>query len=253
MNVLVFNIKTIPDIQTGQKIFDLEGLDDVSTIKAMKHLRQQHAGTDFMPLHLHKIIAISVLYRGIGEDMEPQVSVHSLGQADSSEAELLELLIEQIEERTPTLISWNGSGFDFPVIHYRMLKNKMTAPSFWLKSDNNYLARYHQRHIDLMTVLASYNDAAKAPLDHIAAMLGFPKKTTMDDTQILQQYQSGHLKNIHHDCETGVLNTYLVYLRFQLMNGELKNEELQQEYALLRQLLDNSAEQHLQQFSKSWG
>lgn len=70
---------------------------------------------------------------------------------------------------------------------------------------------------------------------------------------LLQQYQSGHLKNIHHDCETSILNTYLVYLRFQLMNGELNNEELQQEYALLRELLDNSAQQHLQQFSKSWG
>jgi len=128
MNVLVFDIETIPDIQSGQKIFDLEGLDDASTVKAMRHLRQQKEGTDFMPLHLYQIVAISVVYRGMGDDMGHEVSVRSLGKLESTEAELLTLFIEQIEERTPTLVSWNGTGFDLPVIHYRMLKNSISAP-----------------------------------------------------------------------------------------------------------------------------
>ena len=260
MNVLVFDIETIPDIQSGQKIFDLEGLDDGSTIKAMRHLQQQKTGTDFMPLHLHQIIAISVVYRGMGDDMGHEVSVRSLGELGSTETELLELFIEEIEVRTPTLVSWNGSGFDLPVFHYRMLKNNISAPSYWEKGDNNsafrydnYLGRYHERHTDLMDVLASYNRSATAPLDHIATMLGYPGKMGMDGSQVWDQYQSGDLNGIRNYCETDVLNTYLVYLRYQLMRGELNQEELQQEYALLRDLLDNSGKQHLQQFSKSWG
>lgn len=259
MNVLVFNIETIPDIESGQKIFDLEGLDDSSTIKAMRHLRQQKAGTDFMPLYLHKIVAISVVYRGMGDDMGHEVSVESLGELGSSEADLLELFIKEIEKRTPTLVSWNGSGFDLPVIHYRMLKNKISAPGYWEKGDNNsafrydnYLSRNHEHHTDLMDVLASYNHDANAPLDHIATMLGYPGKMGMDGSQVWEQYQSGNLNAIRDYCETDVLNTYLVYLRYQFMRGELNNEELEQEYTLLRKLLDNSNKQKHQQFSKFW-
>ncbi len=259
MNVLVFDIETIPDIQSGQKIFDLAGLDDASTVKAMRHLRQQKAGTDFMPLHLHQIVAISVVYRGMGDDMGHEVSVRSLGKLGSTEAELLTLFIEHIEERTPTLVSWNGTGFDLPVIHYRMLKNSISAPGYWEKGDNNsafrydnYLGRYHERHTDLMDVLASYNRNASAPLDHIATMLGYPGKMGMDGSKVWDQYQAGNLNAIRNYCETDVLNTYLVYLRYQLMRGELNQDELQQEYALLRDLLDNSGKAHLQKFSKAW-
>ncbi|HIQ15399.1 MAG TPA: 3'-5' exonuclease [Leucothrix sp.] len=266
MNVLVFDIETIPDIQSGQKIFDLEGLDDASTVKAMRHLRQQHADTDFMPLHLHQIVAISVLYRGMSDDMGHEVSVRSLGEPVSSEAELLELFINEIETHTPTLVSWNGSGFDLPVIHYRMLKNNISAPNYWEKGDNNsafrydnYLGRYYESHTDLMNVLASYNSDARAPLDHIATMLGFPGQMRMDGSfftangSVWDQYQAANIKKIRNSCETDVLNTYLVYLRFQLMRGELNNDELEQEYILLREILDSSGKEHLQQFSKSWG
>lgn len=252
MNVLVFNIETIPDIESGQKIYDLEGLDDNSTVKAMRHIRQQKSGTDFMPLHLHQIVAISVVYRGMGDDMDHEVSVRSLGEGGSSEAELLEEFITLIDKRTPTLVSWNGSGFDLPVIHYRMLKNNISAPNYWEKDDNNYLSGYHQRHTDLMDMLASHKQSAVAPLDHIATMLGYPGKIGMDGSKIWDQYQSGHLNAIRNDCETDVLNTYLVYLRFQFMHGKINSEELEQESTLLRHLLDNSAKEHLQQFSKSW-
>ena len=259
MNVLVFDIETIPDIESGKKIFDLEGLDDGSTIKAMRHLRQQKTGTDFMPLYLHKIVAISVVYRGMGNDMEHEVSVRSLGELGSSESELLTLFINQIDERTPTLVSWNGSGFDLPVIHYRMLKKNISAPSYWEKGDNNssfqydnYLSCYHERHTDLMDALASYNRGANAPLDHMATMLGFPGKMGMDGSQVWDEFQSGNLKGIRDYCETDVLNTYLVYLRYQFMRGEINEGELEKEYNLLRNVLNNSGKQHLQQFSNSW-
>jgi len=103
-----------------------------------------------------------------------------------------------------------------------------------------------------MDVLASYNRSATAPLDQIASMLGYPGKMGMDGSQVWEQYQSGNLNGIRNYCETDVLNTYLVYLRYQLMRGELNQEELKQEYDLLRDLLDNSGKEHLRQFSKSW-
>jgi len=265
LNVLVFDIETIPDISSGQKIFDLQGLDDKSTAKAMAHLQQQKTGSDFLPLYLHKIIAISVVYRGMGDDMDNRVSVRSLGDNNSTETELLELFFAEIEERTPTLVSWNGSDFDLPVIHYRTLKNGISAPGYWEKGNNNasfqddnYLSRYHERHTDLKDVLASYNDNAKAPLDHIAILLGFPGKygtdgySSLAEGSVWDAYQAGNLSGIRDKCESNVLNTYLVYLQYQLMRGEIDKEELVEEISLLRNMLKNSDNEHLRNFLELW-
>ena len=259
MNVLVFDIKTIPDIEGGQRIYDLQGLEENSTAKALFHLRKQKTGNDFLPLHLQKIAAISVVYRGMGEDMGHEVLVRSLGDLDSTESELLEYFFEEIEQRTPTLVSWNGSGFDLPVIHYRTLKNCISAPGYWEKGENNsefksdnYLSRYHDRHTDLKDVLASYNRNATAPLDEISMLLGFPGKMGMDGSVVWDEYRKGKLSGIRNSCEMDVLNIYLVYLRYQLMRGELNTEELEKEFTFLRNVLDNSGKDHLVQFSNAW-
>ena len=259
MNVLVFDIETIPDIEGGRRIHGLKNLDDKSTAKALFHLRKQKTGNDFLPLHLQKIAAISVVYRGMGDDMGHEVSVGSLGDENTTEADLLTYFFELIEHRTPTIVSWNGTGFDLPVIHYRTLKNKISAPGYWEKGENNsafrydnYLSRYHDRHTDLMDVLASYNQSASAPLDEIATLLGFPGKLGMDGSKVWDEYRAGNLTGIRNYCETDVLNTYLVYLRYQLMRGELNQDDLEKEFTLLRNVLDNSGKDHLVQFSTAW-
>lgn len=259
MNILVFDIETVPDTEGGRAVFDLQGLDDKSTAKAMMHMHQQKTGSDFLPLHLQKIVAISIVYRGMGDDMGNLVTVRSLGDEASSEAELLSLFFEEIGARTPKLVSWNGTGFDLPVIHYRALKNSISSPAYWEKGENdkdfrkdNYLRRHHERHTDLKDILASYNDQAAAPLDEIAKLLGFPGKLGMDGSMVWDEFQAGKLSEIRNYCETDVLNTYLIYLRYQLMRGELDQEEIEKEFNLLREVLDNSEAQHLQDYSKAW-
>ena len=260
MNVLVFNIETIPDIEGGQLIHGLQGLDDDSTSKALFHLRQQKTGSRQLPLYLQRITSISIVQRGMGDDMGHHIGVRSLGDENTNEAELLRLFFNEIEERTPILVSWNGTGFDLPVIHYRALKNNVAAPGYWEKGDNNnsfrhdnYLSRYHDRHTDLMDVLSNYNESEGAPLNDIALMLGFPGKQGMDSSDIWDEFQQGNISQIRHYGETGVLNKYLIYLRFQLIRGEISETTLAQEFALLRENLERSEQQHLIEFSKAWG
>jgi len=261
LNVLVFNIETIPDIEGGQAIFDLQGLDDASTAKAMMHMHQQKTGSDFLPLHLHKIVAISVLYRGMDDGMGRVVSVHSLGDENSTERDLLKLFFEEVDSKKPTILSWNGSYFDLTVIRYRALQNTLSLPEYWSEDGN-----YH--HSDVKHALSMHNPDASAPLNHIAKQLGFPGKIMgMDgcsfsaDGSIWGEYQAGNLKGIRDYCETDVLNIYLVYLRYQLMLGKLTHEQLEQEFTLLRDALESqSAKQsdgtgqntHLGAFLKAW-
>ena len=85
---------------------------------------------------------------------------------------------------------------------------------------NNYLGRYHTRHLDLMDVLAVYQQRAWAPLDAIAQLCGFPGKIGMEGSAGLRRVEARRIEAIRAYCETDVVNTYLLYLRFRLMRGD---------------------------------
>lgn len=251
MAILVFDIETIPDVQAGKKLYDVHELSDSDTAQALFALRRAKVGTDFLPHYLQKICAISVVL-----SQGPQVKVWSLGDEHSDEKELIVRFFAGIEKHTPTLVSWNGCGFDLPVLHYRSLLHGIAAPTYWEAGDNqqsfrwnNYLSRFHYRHMDLMDVLAGYQNKAFAPLDDIATMLGFPGKMGMSGSKVWDQYQAGQIKSIRDYCETDVLNTYCVYLRFELIRGVINQEEYQQKIMQLKEYLHTEQDkQHLQEF-----
>ncbi|MGJ3257106.1 MAG: 3'-5' exonuclease [Alcanivorax sp.] len=254
MNVLVFDIETIPDLDGGRRIYDLDGLSDKDTASALLNLRRQENGTEFLRLHLHRIVAISVVLRST-----QGVKVWSLGDEDSTEKELIERFYDGIDRFTPNLVSWNGGGFDLPVLHYRALKHGVQARRYWETGNedssfkwNNYLSRYHQRHLDLMDQLALFNARANAPLDQIATLLGFPGKMGMSGGKVFDAFQDGNLKGIRDYCETDVLNTWLVYLRFQLMRGELDPTGYEQELTLLKDYLKAEGHPHFLSFLEAW-
>ena len=254
MNTVVFDIETIPDTKSGAKFLELSGLPDKDIADAMFKLRREETGGEFLPHYCHRIAAISVVAR------TPQkFSVYSLGDEDSSEHDILQHFFQGIDKLTPALVSWNGSGFDCPVLHYRALYHGICAPSYWETGNenqqfrwNNYLNRYHDRHLDLMDVLAGYTGRANAPLDKIATMLGFPGKMGMSGAKVWDYYQAGDIAAIRNYCETDVLNTYLVYLRFQVMRGKLLNHELEKEYEIMQDFLRTADKPHFNEFLTAW-
>lgn len=255
MNTLVFDIETIPDIEGGRKLYDLGDLDADGVAKAMFHLRFQKNGTEFLAHHLQRIVAISVTFRGRGDEFK----VWTLGDESADEKEILQRFFDGIDRYTPTLVSWNGSGFDLPVIHYRAMKHKVTAPRYWDMGEddssfkwNNYISRYHTRHTDLMDLLALYSGRANAPLDELATLFGFPGKMGMSGAKVWDAYQAGKLADIRNYCETDVLNTWLVYLRFQLLRGHILIDKYHSECELVRKHLQASGKEHLLAFEAAW-
>lgn len=251
MTVLVFDIETIPDIESGKKIHDLQDLNDKDAALALSTLRREKTGSDFFPLHLQKIVAISLVLASAN-----QFKVWSLGDEQASEKELITRFFNGIDKHTPTLVSWNGSGFDLPVLHYRALLHAVSAPIYWEVGENmqhfkwnNYLSRFHYRHMDLMDLIAGYQNKAFAPLDEIASMLGFPGKMGMHGSKVFEAYLDGNIKGIRDYCETDVLNTYCVYLRFELMRGNLDMSEYEKQITRVKDyLLSEANKAHFKQF-----
>jgi predicted PolB exonuclease-like 3'-5' exonuclease len=255
MNQFIFDIETVPDVEAGRKLYQLDGLSDEQVARAMFHQRaQETGGSEFLRHHLHRIVAISV-----GLKTPDRFKIWTLGDADSPEDELLQRFFDGIERFTPTLVSWNGSGFDLPVVHYRSLLHGISAPRYWDTGDddksfkwNNYLSRFHERHTDVMDVLAGYQPRAFARLDEIAGMLGFPGKTGMDGSKVWDSFQAGDIEGIRNYCETDVLNTYLVYQRFELVRGRITRDLYEKLCQEVRDVLAAEDKPHFREFLENW-
>jgi predicted PolB exonuclease-like 3'-5' exonuclease len=254
MNTLVFDIETVPDTDLGRRLYDLKDLSDEQVGQIMFTKRRQETGSDFLSHEQHRVVAISVVMRS-----RDSLKLWSLGDAASSEKDLIERFFDGLDKFTPDLVSWNGAGFDLPVLNYRSLLHGITAARYWETGDSdssfrfsNYLSRFHWRHLDLMDVLSGFQGRGRASLDDVATLLGFPGKVGMHGSQVWEVYLAGGLGRIRDYCETDVLNTYLVYLRFQLLRGHLNATEHANEVARVRQLLQESAAAHLKEFGAAW-
>ncbi|PCH55174.1 MAG: 3'-5' exonuclease [Legionellales bacterium] len=256
MTIMVFDIETIPDIASYRKLLDLAvGMDDVAVAKQVFAARKEATGSEFLPQHMHRIVTISVVVA-----TNTEVKVWSLGDLESDEADLISRFFAGLDRYIPTLVSWNGSGFDLPVLHYRSLLHGIVAAKYWDTGGkdpsfkwNNYLGRYQQRHTDVMDVLAGYQPRANAPLDEIAVMLGLPGKMGVKGSAVWQKYCNGELSIIRDYCETDVLNTYLVFLRFELIRGNITQEQYHNSCDLLREvLLADTEKLHLKEFANAW-
>src|SRR4029078_2770119 len=98
------------------------------------------------------------------------------------------------------------------------LMQGVSAARYWDWGDadrdfrfNNYLARFHTRHLDVMDVVAQYQPRAGASLDAIARLCGFPGKLGMNGAQVSPAVAAGRLHEVRSYCECDFMNTFLVY------------------------------------------
>lgn len=253
-NVFAFDIETVPDVEFGRRYYGLEGLTEKQIGYVMQTRQREQTGSDFLSLEQHRIVAISVALR-----TRDGFKVWSLGDAHSPEDELVRRFHDGLERYSPTLVSWNGSGFDLPVLSYRAMRHRVQAHRYWEMGDedpafkwNNYVSRYHWRHIDLMDVLSGFQGRGRVGLDSMAQLLGLPGKLGLTGERVWEAYLAGHVDRIRDYCEVDVVNTYLVYLRFELMRGRLTHDEHDRECARVREWLQAAGKPHFQEFVAAW-
>ncbi len=253
--IVTFDIETIPDLEGGRKLYGLKGINDQETAKAMLAARRtKRPEADFLPLHQLRIVAISVAVRW-GQD---KFNVLSLGNPDSDERELVAEFFKGID-KTPTLVSWNGGGFDLPVLQYRALFYSIQSEIFWdtgkFNRDfkwNNYQSRFHDRHVDVMEILSRYQPKAYASLDDVSKLMGLPGKIGIGGDGVFQAYLDGKLQEIRNYCEIDVLSTYLIFLRFEYIRGNYSLQQYEEECQRVRDWLTQSQDTHFQEFLDNW-
>jgi predicted PolB exonuclease-like 3'-5' exonuclease len=250
--ILAFDIETVPDVSGIRGLYGLPAeLPDREVAEVAFQKRRTQTGSDFLPPHLHKVAVISCVLR-----TTEGLQVFSL---EGQEAEIIRRFFDGIKRYVPQLVSWNGSGFDLPVLNYRALIHGIEAAQFWDTGGdnkdfrfNNYVSRYHDRHCDLMDVLAMYQPRNNVPLDQIAQLAGLPGKIGVGGAAVWETYLAGDLARIRDYCEADTANTYLLYLRFQLLRGFFSKDLFEKEKQVLKRHLKEQNKPHWREFLERW-
>ena len=259
--ILVFDIETVADINAARRIYpQLADLNDADTLSALTAIRTQEAGHDFMRLPLQRIVCISALYIKDGK-----LSLFSLTADKFSEKDILAKFFRAFSdlETLPQLISWNGSGFDIPVLIYRAMQYDLSAP--WLFEEgehiknmrfDNYVNRFHTRHLDLMDRFSQYGASRREAMDVVASLYGLPGKTDVDGSMVGALVSSGDWQTLSIYCESDVMNTWLIYLRWLRLTGKLSSPDFdawqQQSYNYLAKYTQADGSPRHQEFIADW-
>ena len=225
--VIVWDLETAPDAGAFAR---MAGTPDIETAEA-----EEQMGEKFQKLPLHGIVCIGAL---IAERAGGAWAVRSLGAphvGERTEAELIQGFVERIGELRAQLVSFNGHGFDLPVLRYRAMLNGISAPAL---SRRPYFNRYTDDALDLCDALASFDARSRVSLDGLARFLGLAGKPAgIDGSMVAGLVKEGRIQEVADYCESDVVNTYRIWLRYELFRGGLTPEQFRESEAGLAELL----------------
>jgi predicted PolB exonuclease-like 3'-5' exonuclease len=257
---LVFDIETRVDKALVKQIYDPENvltLDQAYDKARDQILERSGQQSDFFPLPYHIPIAIATLQADENYRIR---SLGCLGIDRFSEAELV-ARFWQIFENAATLVTFNGRGFDLPVLEIQALKHGLALPRYFATGDSkqSYRGRYSEAyHIDLCDFLSNFGAAhRRGSLDVLARLVGLPGKYSIAGEDVEYLYRQKRLKEINQYCTTDTLQTFLLFLRVELLRGRLNAESYREAIAAAREDLAQRAasagsENFLADFLQRW-
>ena len=154
--------------------------------------------------YLASVVAISFVEarieydKGLPDDVRRLTCCRSGGDADWDEQRLLSKFWRYFAERAPRVVTWNGKGFDLPVLRARAMMYGISAQSWYQRGTkwDNYMQRFAPDwHCDLMEQLSDYRACASMSLDDVALVLGLPGKIGGHGSEVEAMVTRGELIN----------------------------------------------------------
>lgn len=263
--LFIFDIETIPD---GDVIENLTGSKTENKLELRKELEEYSSevsgGNPFPRQPFHKVVAISFIEADIetcrdGTEIYTLTDIRSGGNEDSNEEEIIKGFFNHLSKNPPRIVSYNGRTFDLPVLKYRAMKYGVSAPWLYKLGDkwNNYSQRYSlDWHCDLLEAFSDFGASARCKMNEICSIMGIPGKIGVDGSQVAGMHDQGRIKEIRDYCETDVINTYLLYLNYQMHSGNLTKDNFLKCNTDLKNYLDSykndSSKKHFEEFLSEW-
>ncbi len=226
--ICIFDCETIPDADLVRYAFGLDG-SDYEVSKMAFEAQEQQSGSSFLPIPYHQVVSISAV---IADDFGLFQKVSSID--GNSEKEMIENFLSFIERHNPKLVSFNGRAFDMPMLMVRAMKYNLTCHAYFERENkilnkskwDNYRYRFSDRfHIDIMDHIGEFGAVRGLKLDILCMMMGIPGKFDVSGDEVFSLYYDNKIEKIKEYCESDVLNTYWLYLKYELLKGEITIED----------------------------
>ncbi len=226
--ICVFDCETVPDVELVKSEFQISGnAYDVSN-KAFQ-MQEEKSGYSFLPIPFHQVVAISAV---ICDDYGKFEKVNSIN--GKNEEEMIKNFLDFIDKKQPKLVSFNGRAFDMPMLMIRAMKYNLSCLAYFEKENrelnknkwDNYRSRYSDRfHVDLMDHIGEFGAIRGLKLDLLCKMVGLPGKYDVHGDEVTELYYNNEIEKIKEYCESDVLNTYWLYLKYELLKGMISKED----------------------------
>lgn len=167
----------------------------------------------------HKIVVIGLLLF----DPTYQVKRIAVLSEAKDESGMLQDFARYLEAQRPCMVTFNGRGFDLPVIATRCLRYGITFRHYYHTRDVRYRFTA-DGHLDLMDYIADFGATKSAKLDVIAKLCGMPGKVGVDGKDVGPLVHAGKIQEVRDYCLCDVAQTAGVFLRLQLVRGEIDRE-----------------------------
>ena len=227
---ITISITTVPDIEALRLIHQFGELSDDGVLNAAMHLHHQKNGNKILPLYQQKIVSIAVLQRMNSGKLISVV----LGKGATSEAELLHEFAELMKEGA-CVTSWDMNNFDLPLINSRLLKHGIASADFYKAeklSLRNCFCNPHKGSVQ--------HDNANDDLTGLSRSLGLPSIDGLTDQECTACYLNNDMQRVHEASQSRAQNSYLIYLRYQLMTAQMTTAEYKAAYTVLSEALSAS-------------
>jgi predicted PolB exonuclease-like 3'-5' exonuclease len=226
MRYLVFDIETRIDKALVRAIYRAdEAITDDDAYQAVRGQLAREQGSDFFPVSFHVPICAAV---GTIDDELKLTAIGVLGDQAGSVADLARQFWQRVEALEGTLLSFNGRGFDLPVLELQALRYRVEAPRYF-NERNGQRYRYSDRHYDLYDFLSNSGvHRIRGGLDLLAKMVGLPGKGSVSGKDVQALWEAGEAETIQRYCRRDVIQTYLLFLRVERMRGRISLARLDQ-------------------------
>lgn len=249
--------------QTEWLVFDVEAVADGDLISRVRYPSENLASGEAIARYRAELVA----ERGEGKDVIPPTFMLPISVAVakiSSDYRLIDLAVldaphyrpHVITQKfwhgwhhygLPTLVTFNGRGYDLPVLELAAFRYGMNVPA-WFNVDARSFEQSRNRynseaHLDLMDLVSNFGAMrVVGGLNLLANLIGKPGKTGIDGSKIQDMYDAGEVEAINDYCRCDVLDTYFVFLRTRVLLGKLKLEQEHEIVAETKQWLEQQRE-----------
>src|SRR4029077_9114920 len=188
-------MKPMPSSETTYLVLDIETVPD----RELFTPPEPTGGMDrpFPPLYACRPVVLGVMW------LDATLAVRRIGTfgEGKDEAGMMADFADFMGKWRPQVITWNGRGFDLPVLALRALRFGLNFG--WYYRGEGYRYRFSEEgHLDLCDVISDHGAAKMTSLDGAARIIGLPGKGKdgVDGSQVEGLFHAGQIEALRHYC-----------------------------------------------------